>query len=204
MITLLNNLILVIVITFAAKSFATETPKYLLIRKGQVAYTDTDGGTATTQTICKTAKDMNKWLNLQKGNCFTVLPGVPVTFTSSIAKEVSGIAPTYIVEVKAKDGSWRGFAYTMFLQPVIPRGERLKLSSDIDNKIVHAQNLSGKAINLVSGTTIEVLEQHPDRQEKDLKAKVTSGKYDGETVWTSSFYVVLNSGGLLYWSTSAD
>jgi hypothetical protein len=192
----------VITTFFVQNSFAA-TPEWLVLHKGQSAFTGEDGGGVLAETICHSVSSMSRFLTGAKANCFTVMPGIPVVITSNKVKEIAGLSPTYIVAIKAADGSWQGFADSIALQPKVLKGTRLKINPGM-NDSVSVQALNNKRqIELAKDIVVELIEQTANRTD-DFKVKIISGNHTGEIVWICSLNVQPANGGVLFWKIPVE
>jgi len=184
-----------------------DLPSWLMIRKGQSAYTGDDGGGAETQTICRSMRDYDRFLNDgSQVNCFQAPRGILVTMESwkenEFDKTVWNVS-TYTICIKASNGSWRGYTYSLSLQPKIPPGTRLRISTAMADSITaqiasEPESSNGEEIKIGEGTIVELIEQKPAREDS-LKVRVITGSHTGRIVWMTEVGMDLENGEPLFW-----
>lgn len=110
-----------------------------VLRPDLVVRTATDGGDATSVTVCRSAAAYNNWVTdgTAGSECFRKKPGLRVRVVS-----IQGDAndPTFAtVQIVAMDGSWRGYTGALgSIEPFAPRGNANARFSDVQGVVAVA------------------------------------------------------------------
>lgn len=164
-------------------------PSWLRIRAGTKLFTGSDGGDATTVSICRSRNAYNDFASGGETKCSHKRPGLKIHIVSYV-NDYSGDGKTNIpiLNVAADDGSWSGYTGSLVsVQPRIPVGTRLQTEPDQNAKAKLWANSTddyNSGVELADRTTVEVIKQDPSNvQNSTLFVKVLDGKYAGREGW---------------------
>jgi hypothetical protein len=154
-----------------------------------------DDGSAFSLTVCPSLSTI--LADQPSEECRRVPPGTPAIVDAIIPcrrtdSSWNGVFPH--VRLRASDGTWTGFADAGMLQPSIPVGTVIELSSDW-NATLEMKDDSGETTNLGDNALVEVLRYDPRRQ-SPLFVKIIDGAHRDQTGWTS--LVFANAGASLF------
>ncbi len=161
--------------TPSSQSNPEPTPPWLELRNGVQAYTDDDGGDATTLTVCDSSQAWLDWADTESDKHCTHRPkGMAVTIASDkiVAIDLGpNNPPRYVVFIRADDSSWSGWTGTLGLKPRIPPHTQLHVGG-LEARLAPKQD-SGFNVgdDLPKGTVAELISQDP-KSDRDLYVRV--------------------------------
>lgn len=165
---------------------ATDSSSWATLRDGLPVFVGSDGGDATTMSICSSIADYDA----SAASCKHIKQGVPAVvdhvFPSNgqSADDPTG-APH--VKIRAADGTWSGYTTATLLQARIPIGTTLVLTKGSDTDQIRLASRQDSELNdgpdLGDHVTIKVLHYYPDSQNRNIYAEVLDGNYAGKNGW---------------------
>jgi len=176
-------------------SLAKTTPQWLVLQPGLKLFTGTDGGVATTVTVCNTLGQYQRFITQGEDvNCRHYKPGIKVHIISLAAGDQT-VNP--FLDIAADDGSWSGWTGTLIsVEARIPVGTVVKVKPNSNGSAqLFATQTDQSGVVLRDGTVMKILRQ--DAVEADnsaLYVRVMSGQHSGRTGWISDLSLSLDDG----------
>jgi len=169
---------------------AETPPAWLYAIPGTRAVLGTDGEDNPVALVCKTAQDydtMDSGKTIPENSCEGRTEGTIIVIDSIVPEGATCDQARALLGIHAADGSWKGYAGSGAVYPLIPTGTLLTLKR-FDT--MHATIANDRSVNQYGGTdvgnsaTVKFISFKPSSFGRDLLVTVESGPHAGLRGWT--------------------
>ncbi len=171
---------------------ATPAPlnTWVRLHVGMTLYTGTDGGDATTLTVCPTVAQYLAFAGVGgSGNvaeCSHRKPDVAAIVEEIVPANADDPFHAPYVKLRAADGSWSGYTDIIGQQVAIPVGTTLVFTKSGGESLRLAPRQGSNlhsGPNLGDSVTVKVLHYFPNTNDRSLYVTVLDGEYAGQNGW---------------------